>query len=96
MGFPWIFHVWFIPLSTKTHFESDVVYSTFDKICGLFHFRKTTHKDGWLALESPAERARPTGANKMQKKEAILSKNDDFGKLSKFLENKKNCQNTKK
>ena len=30
----------------QTHFESDVVYSTFDKICGLFHFRKTTRKNG--------------------------------------------------
>ena len=52
MDYPWISHVWFIPLSTKTHFESDVVYSTFDKICGLFHFRKTTHKDGWYVLDA--------------------------------------------
>lgn len=35
---------------SNTHFESDVVYSTFDKICGLFHFRKTTHKDEWFEI----------------------------------------------
>ena len=29
------------------------------------------------------------GPKKKQKKEAVLSTNDDFGKLSKFLENEK-------
>ena len=38
--------------------------------------------------ESPAKRARPTGAQKKAKtKDALLSKNDDFGRLTRFPEN---------
>ena len=59
MDYPWMIHVWFIPLSTQTHFESDMVYSFSTKYVVYSTFEKQPtwmgdigdEKDGWMSTD---------------------------------------------